>query len=112
MRKGEREGEGEEEEKVRLNKGSRKLQLVPGRLTRTGRDDLLSPGNAELDEAPSPEEEAPAGPADIGVGSAEGATDEVPFRAAVDVIAAADEAAPDATVGGAEVSVVTAASAQ
>ena len=86
--------------------------MCAGRLTLTGRDDLLSPDDAGLDGAASPEEEAPARVAVAGVASVEAAMDEVPSKAAVDVIAAPDGAAPDATVANAEVSVVMAASAQ
>lgn len=88
--------------------------MCAGRLTLTGRDDLISPDDAGLDGAASPEEEASAGAAVVGVASEEAAMDEVPSEAAVDVIKALDETAPDpaATVAGAEVSVVAAASTQ
>ena len=91
--------------------------MCAGRLTLTGRDDLLSPDDAGLDGAASPEEEVSAGAAVVGVASEEAAMDGVPCEAAVDVIGALDEAAPDpaapdAAVAGAEVSVVAAASPQ
>lgn len=91
--------------------------MCAGRLTLTGRDDLLSPDDAGLDGAASPEEEASAGAAVVGVASEEAAVDGVPSEAAVDVIGAPDEAAPDpaapdAAVTGAEVSVVAVASPQ
>lgn len=91
--------------------------MCAGRLTLTGRDDLLSPDDVGLDGAAPPEEEASAGVAVVGMALEEAAVDGVPSEAAVDVIGAPDEAAPDpaapdAAVAGAEVSVVAAASTQ
>lgn len=78
---------------------------------------MLSPDDAGLDGAASPEEEAFAGAAVVGVASEEAAVDVVPSEAAVDVIGAPDEAAPDpaaadAAVAGAKFSVMAAASTQ
>ena len=74
--------------------------MCTGRLTLTGRDDLLSPGDAF------------AGAAVVGVASEEAAADGVPSEAAADVIRTPDPTAPDAGIAGAGGSVVAAASPQ
>lgn len=91
--------------------------MCAGRLTLNGRDDLLSPDDAGLDGAASPEEEASVGAGVVDVASEEAVVDGAPSEAAVDVVGAPDEAAPDpaapdAVVAGAEVFVVAAASTQ
>lgn len=98
-----RKGEGGFEEGV----GGGGNAMCAGLLTLTGRDDLLSPDDAGLDGAASPDEEA----------SAVAAVDRVPPEAAVVFIGAPDEATPDpaavdAVVASAEVFVVAAASTQ
>lgn len=91
--------------------------MCAGRLTLTGRDDLLTPDDAGLDGATSPEEEASAEAAVVGVVSEEAVIDGVPSEAAVGVIGtpdavAPDSAAPDAVVACVKVSVMAAASPQ
>ena len=83
------------------------------RLTLIGRVDLVPLDDARL----APEEEASAGAIVVEVASDEAKVDKVPFVAAVNLIGAPDDVAPDpatavAAVTGAEVSVVAAASLQ
>ena len=82
-------------------------------LTLIGSVDLLLVGDARL----APEEEVSVGAAVVGVASDEAKVDKVPFVAALNVIGAPDDAAPDpatpaTAVTGAESSVVAAASLQ
>ena len=100
-----------------MRKGKGGNSMCAGRLTLTGRDDLLSPDDAGLDGVASPEEEASAWAGVVDVASGEAAVDGVPSEAAVVFVGAPDEvapdlAAPDAVVAGAEVFVVAAASTQ
>lgn len=108
----------EVEVEVRKGEGGNAMNaMCARRLTLTGRDDLLSPDDAGLDGAASPEEEASAWAGVVDVASGEAAVDGVPSEAAVVFVGAPDEVAPDlatpdAVVAGAEVSIVADASTQ
>lgn len=79
--------------------GEGRAKCVAGKLTRTGRDDLLSPDGAF------------AGAAVVAVALEEAPVDRVPFDAVAEVIGAPGPAAPDAVAIGSDASVVAAAAA-